>query len=49
LVQLEKRQMPDGTNTPRQLSNLTGDLTLTARYTPWGEPGPKYAVLQGDI
>jgi hypothetical protein len=29
--------LPDGTNTPRQLSNLTGDITLSARYTPWGD------------
>jgi RHS repeat-associated protein len=29
--------LPDGTNTPRQLSNLTGNITLSARYTPWGD------------
>ena len=29
--------LPDGTNTPRQLTNLTGDITLTALYTPWGD------------
>jgi RHS repeat-associated protein len=28
--------LPDGTNTPRQLSDVTGDITLSARYTPWG-------------
>ena len=27
----------DGTNTPRQLSNLSGGITLSARYTPWGD------------
>ncbi|HJS19746.1 MAG TPA: hypothetical protein VJ785_13450 [Anaerolineales bacterium] len=27
--------LPDGTNTPRQLSTLIGGITLTARYTPW--------------
>lgn len=26
--------LPNGTNIPRQLSNLTGGITLTARYTP---------------
>ncbi len=29
--------LPDGTNTPRQLSNNNGDITLSARYTPWGD------------
>jgi len=29
--------LPDGTNTPRQLSDLSGDITLTSRYTPWGD------------
>ena len=29
--------LPDGTNTSRQLSNLNGDITLSARYTPWGD------------
>jgi len=29
--------LPDGTNTPRQLSDLGGDITLFARYTPWGD------------
>jgi len=29
--------LPDGTNTPRQLSNSNGEVTLTARYTPWGD------------
>jgi RHS repeat-associated protein len=24
-------------NTPRQLSNLTGEITLAGRYTPWGD------------
>ncbi len=28
--------LPDGTNTPRQLSDMSGDITLSARYTPWG-------------
>ncbi len=28
--------LPDGTNTPRQLSDINGDITLSARYTPWG-------------
>ena len=29
--------LPDGTNTPRQLSDLSGGITLSARYTPWGD------------
>ena len=29
--------LPDGTNTPRQLTNLSGNITLLARYTPWGD------------
>jgi RHS repeat-associated protein len=29
--------LPDGTNTPRQLSNSGGEVTLSARYTPWGD------------
>jgi len=29
--------LPDGTNTPRQLSDINGDITLSARYTPWGD------------
>ena len=29
--------LPDGTNTPRQLSDISGDITLSARYTPWGD------------
>ena len=29
--------LPDGTNTPRQLSDLSGEITLAARYTPWGD------------
>ncbi len=29
--------LPDGTHTPRQLSNDSGEITLSARYTPWGD------------
>ena len=29
--------LPDGTNTLRQLTNLSADVTLLARYTPWGD------------
>ncbi|MBK9008610.1 MAG: hypothetical protein IPM31_16665 [Anaerolineae bacterium] len=29
--------LPDGTNTPRQLADLSGEITLSARYTPWGD------------
>lgn len=29
--------LPDGTGTPRQLTDGTGDITLSGRYTPWGD------------
>jgi len=29
--------LPDGTNTPRQLTNDAGEITLAGRYTPWGD------------
>lgn len=29
--------LPDGTNTPRQLTDMQGAITLFARYTPWGD------------
>ena len=29
--------LSDGTNTPRQLTDLQGEITLSARYTPWGD------------
>ena len=29
--------LPDGTNTPRQLSDISGNITLSTRYTPWGD------------
>ena len=29
--------LPDGTNTPRQLTNPNGGITLAGRYTPWGD------------
>jgi RHS repeat-associated protein len=29
--------LPDGTNTPRQLTNALGEITLSSRYTPWGD------------
>jgi RHS repeat-associated protein len=28
--------LPDGLNTPRQLTDMQGDVTLSTRYTPWG-------------
>jgi len=36
--------LPDGTNTPRQLANLTGGITLAARYTPWGDALDTYGI-----
>lgn len=32
----------DGTNTPRQLVDLAGEITLSARYTPWGDTFDTY-------
>jgi len=29
--------LPDGTNTPRQLTDELGAITLAGRYTPWGD------------
>jgi uncharacterized repeat protein (TIGR01451 family) len=29
--------LPDGANTPRQLVNAAGEVTLTSSYTPWGD------------
>ena len=29
--------LPDGTNTPRQLTNANGEVTFAASYTPWGD------------
>jgi RHS repeat-associated protein len=29
--------LTDGTNTPRQLTDVQGEITLSARYTPWGD------------
>lgn len=36
--------MSDGTNTPRQLSDLSGEITLTSRYTPWGDTLDTYGT-----
>ena len=36
--------LPDGTNTPRQLTNHTGSIALTARYTPWGDALDTYGT-----
>ena len=36
--------LPDGANTPRQLSDLTGEITLSARYTPWGDALDTYGT-----
>jgi hypothetical protein len=29
--------LPDGGNTPRQLTDAYGEVTLTSSYTPWGD------------
>jgi RHS repeat-associated protein len=36
--------LPDGTNTPRQLSDLSGEITLSSRYTPWGDTLDTYGT-----
>jgi len=36
--------LPDGTNTPRQLTDIQGDITLTSRYTPWGDTLETYGT-----
>ncbi len=36
--------LPDGTNTPRQLANLQGEITISARYTPWGDTLDTYGT-----
>jgi hypothetical protein len=36
--------LPDGTNTPRQLSDSSGAITLTSRYTPWGDTLETYGT-----
>jgi RHS repeat-associated protein len=36
--------LPDGANTPRQLSDPTGDITLSACYTPWGDTLETYGT-----
>jgi RHS repeat-associated protein len=36
--------LPDGTNTPRQLSDNSGEITLSSRYTPWGDTLETYGT-----
>ena len=36
--------LPDGTNTPRQLTNINGDITLSVRYNPWGNTLETYGT-----
>ena len=36
--------LPDGSNTPRQLTDTQGDITLSARYTPWGDTLDTYGT-----
>ena len=36
--------LPDGVNTPRQVADLTGEITLSARYTPWGDTLDTYGT-----
>jgi hypothetical protein len=36
--------LPDGTNTPRQLTDVQGEITLSARYTPWGDTLETYGT-----
>jgi len=36
--------LPDGSNTPRQLADALGDITLSSRYTPWGDTLDTYGT-----
>ena len=36
--------LPDGTNTPRQLTDISGEITLSARYTPWDDTLETYGT-----
>ena len=36
--------LPDGSNTPRQLSDISGDITRSSRYTPWGDTLDTYGT-----
>ena len=36
--------LSDGTNTPRQLTDTQGEITLTSRYTPWGDTLDTYGT-----
>jgi RHS repeat-associated protein len=36
--------LPDGTNTQRQLTDADGEVTLAARYTPWGDTLESYGA-----
>ena len=36
--------LPDGTNTPRQLTNSLAEITLASRYTPWGDTLDTYGI-----
>ena len=36
--------LPDGLNTPRQLTDPTGEVTFSARYTPWGDTLETYGT-----
>ena len=36
--------LPDGTNTPRQLTDMNGDITLSVRYNPWGNTLETYGT-----
>jgi RHS repeat-associated protein len=36
--------LPDGTNTPRQLTDVQGEITLSARYTPWADTLETYGT-----
>jgi RHS repeat-associated protein len=36
--------LPDGSNTPRQLTDASGEVTFAARYTPWGDTLETYGT-----
>ncbi|MBI5963218.1 MAG: hypothetical protein HY863_07075 [Chloroflexi bacterium] len=36
--------LPDGSNTPRQLTDASGEVTFAARYIPWGSTLETYGT-----
>ncbi len=41
--------LPDGTNTSRQLTDLSGEIALSTRYTPWGDTLETYPLCASNL